>query len=424
MKNLNENILRIKSLMVINESTVKPKDFVTGKYYYVKIKDDNGIDSVIIHVTNKDNDSITHDLIDYNSTQKKRKEIVKDQDVDLFQFADEKYGFFWEESTKEKWDEVLAYGTDLNTTPTAKSTETNVTQPTNTTTADQSNLIILAFGKGSDTYKYKKKDGKFYIQNENENEWKEVTDANVIKSIKEKYLPDTLTIESPNNFTENQLKFWKIFLRDYKSYITDSVINVNDDGLINYVYANTNKDNVEISWYFESDGSFYTLINDKYQFSKIVDDKIVFRDEKFSDLKNPENLDRPYEEKKDIDPSKEYIKFNVFSSIADDIYRDLIEDKISNVSFSHGGSVYYNDNNELNHINFGITIDGKDGDITFNEDGVKLEVDNVQVKPIWDDKILKYRPFNANEKKAGNEWMKTQPELKLESFQIRFKQLI
>ena len=283
---------------------------------------------------------------------------------------------------------------------------------------------IIADAKGSDTYDYKKEDGKFYISKKDESEWKEVTDSNVIKAIKEKYIPETLTIDSPTNFTENQLKFWKIFLRDYKSSITNQYINVNSDGLICYVSATTTKDNVNIYWYFERDGVIKVSTGGTKQFIKIVDDKIVFQDEKFSDLKNPENMDRPGDEKEGIDPSKEYIKFNVFSSIADDIYRDLIEDKISNVSFVWQGSVEYNDNNELKSIYFGITIDGKSGNIEFNEDGVELNVDGVQVKPIWDDKILKYRPFNANEKIKKNEWMKTQPELKLENFQIRFKQLI
>ena len=278
--------------------------------------------------------------------------------------------------------------------------------------------IITAYAKGSDTNQYKKKDGKFYIRKKDESEFKEVTDPNVIKAIKEKYIPDTLTIDSPTNFTENQLKFWKIFLRDYKSSITNQDIDVNSDGLIDYVSVETNKDNVKISWFFESDGSLDTWINRKRKFIKIVDDKIVIQDEKFSDLKNPENLDRPDYEKKGIDPSKEYIKFNAFSSIADDIYRDLIEDKISNVSFGYMGSVSYNDNNELESIYFGIEIDGKNAVIEFNEDGVELEVNDVQVKPIWDDKVLKYRPFNTTEKKVGNEWMKTQVELSLEE-QIR-----
>ena len=273
---------------------------------------------------------------------------------------------------------------------------------------------ITAKAKGSDTYDYRKEDGKFYISKKDESKWEEVTDSNVIKAIKEKYIPDTLTIDSPTNFTPNQLKFWKIFLRDYKSSIIDQRIYVNSDGLISYVSAYTKKDDVRVDWTFFNNGTLEVTMGGKGQLIKIVDDKIVFQDEKFSDIKNPENLHRPYDEKEGIDPSKEYIKFNAFSSIADDIYRDLIEDKISNVSFVYRGTVGYNDNNELRYISFGIEIDGKSGYIVFNESGVNLEVDDVQVKPIWTDKILKYRPFNATEKKTGNEWMKTQVELSLE----------
>jgi hypothetical protein len=86
--------------------------------------------------------------------------------------------------------------------------------------------------------------------------------------------------------------------------------------------------------------------------------------------------------------------------------------------------VGYNDNNELKYIAFVIKIDGKRANLYISDEGVKLEVGGIQVKPIWDDKVLKYRPFNANEKKTGNEWMKTQVELKLEHFKNRFKQLI
>jgi hypothetical protein len=161
-----------------------------------------------------------------------------------------------------------------------------------------------------------------------------------------------------------------------------------------------------------------------YQTPSIVDDKIVLQNPKFSDLLNPENPDRPTNEKEKINPKEEYIKFNVFSALADDIYRDLIEDKITNVSLSYVGIVGYNDNNELKYISFGIKIDGKDANLYISDEGVKLEVGGIQVKPIWDDKVLKYRPLNANEKKTGNEWMKTQVELKLEHFKNRFKKLI
>lgn len=285
--------------------------------------------------------------------------------------------------------------------------------------------VIEADPKGSDPYKYKKEDGKFYISKIDEDDWKEVTDTNVIKSIKEKYIPDTLTIDSPTKFTPNQLKFWTIFLRDYKSFIDDQTLHIDSDSLIYSVLITTTKDGVNMRWNFKNDGQLEVSIDDKYQTATIVDDKIVLQDEKFSDLLNPENPDRPdWGEKEGINPKEEYIKFNVFSALADDIYRDLIEDKISNVSLDFVSGVDYNDNNELTYISFYILIDNKEAFLVISDMGVELKVDNVQVKPIWNDKVLKYRPFNANEKKTGNEWMKTQVELKLEHFKNRFKQLI
>jgi hypothetical protein len=285
--------------------------------------------------------------------------------------------------------------------------------------------VIEADPKGSDPYEYKKEDGKFYISKKDEDDWKEVTDTNVIKSIKEKYIPDTLTINSPTKFTPNQLKFWTIFLRDYKSFIDDQTLYIDSDSLIYSVTIATTKDGVNVYWNFRDNGQLEVSIDSKYQTATIVDDKIVLQDAKFSDLLNPENPDRPDSgEKEGINPKEEYIKFNVFSALADDIYRDLIEDKISNVSLDFVSDVEYNDNNELKYISFSILIDNKEAFLYISDKGVELKVDEVQVKPIWNDKILKYRPFNANEKKTGNEWMKTQVELKLEHFKNRFKQLI
>ena len=285
-------------------------------------------------------------------------------------------------------------------------------------------ITIKVDGKDNDPYDYKKEDGKFYTKKETNSNWVEVKDQNVINSIKEKYLPDTLSIDSNTAFNENILKYWKIFLRDYKSYITNTYLSFNENNQLYYVSVTIKKDSEDYDIYFEkSDIEVYGGADNK-KFLKIVDDKLVFQDMKFSDLLNPENPDRPTNEKEKINPKEEYIKFNVFSALADDIYRDLIEDKITNVSLSYVSQVEYNDNNELKYISFGIKIDGKDVHLYISDKGVELKVDDVQVKPIWDDKILKYRPFNANEKKTGNEWMKTQVELKLEHFKNRFKQLI
>jgi hypothetical protein len=288
---------------------------------------------------------------------------------------------------------------------------------------NEQDIWINVNGKDNDPYDYRKFNGeKFFISKDNFETETEVKDQNAINNIKEKYIPDTLSIDSNTTFNEKILKYWKIILRDYKSYITYEYLEFNNNGQIRYAYVKTTKDGVIIEWSFYSND--LEVLTDDWKTPLIVDDKIVLQNPKFSDLLNPENPDRPNNEKEKINPKEEYIKFNVFSALADDIYRDLIEDKITNVSLDYVIRVGYNDNNELNSIRFDIKIDGKEAELYVSDKGVELKVDEVQVKPIWDDKILKYRPFNANEKKTGNEWMKTQVELKLEHFKNRFKQLI
>jgi hypothetical protein len=290
---------------------------------------------------------------------------------------------------------------------------------------NEQDITISVNGKDNDPYDYQKRNDKFFISKDDFSTETEVKDQNVINTIKEKYIPDTLSIDSNTTFNEKILKYWKILLRDYKSYITEEQLYFNNNGQITYAYVETTKDGVDMDWTFKTGNQLEVIGPDGYQTPSIVDDKIVLQNPKFSDLLNPENPDRPDGgEKEGINPKEEYIKFNVFSALADDIYRDLIEDKITNVSLRYVGSVDYNDNNELTSINFMIKIDGKNADLYISDNGVELKVDDVQVKPIWDNKILKYRPFNSNEKKTGNEWMKTQVELKLEHFKNRFKQLI
>jgi hypothetical protein len=290
---------------------------------------------------------------------------------------------------------------------------------------NEQDITITVNGKDNDPYDYQKRNDKFFISKDDWSTETEVKDQNVINTIKEKYIPDTLSIDSNTTFNEKILKYWKIFLRDYKSYITNEYLSFNNNGQISFASVETTKDGVDIRWTFKTNNQLEVSGPDGYQTPLIVDDKIVLQNPKFSDLLNPENPDRPDSgEKEGINPKEEYIKFNVFSALADDIYRDLIEDKITNVSLRFVGEVKYNDNNELTYIDFFIKIDGKDAYLVISDKGVELKVDEVQVKPIWDDKVLKYRPFNANEKKTSNEWMKTQVELKLEHFKNRFKQLI
>ena len=84
------------------------------------------------------------------------------------------------------------------------------------------------------------------------------------------------------------------------------------------------------------------------------------------------------------------------------------------------------DNKTLESIDFILDIDGIEFSVNFSKSGLKLinNTTNKQVKPLWTDKELKYRDFNQTEKKTDNEWMKTQVQLKLESYMNRFKQLI
>ena len=122
-----------------------------------------------------------------------------------------------------------------------------------------------------------------------------------------------------------------------------------------------------------------------------------------------------------------YPTINNFSSLADDIYQDLIKGLITNVKIkSNSNQKLSSDNKTLDSIDFILDVDGIEFSANFSQNGLNLidKRTNQQVKPIWTDKILKYRPFNSNEKKSGNEWMKTQVELKLEHFKNRFKQLI
>jgi hypothetical protein len=122
-----------------------------------------------------------------------------------------------------------------------------------------------------------------------------------------------------------------------------------------------------------------------------------------------------------------YLTINNFSSLADDIYQDLIKGLITNVKIeSNSIQKLSSDNKTLDSIDFILDIDGLEFFANFSQNGLSLidKRTNQQVKPIWTDNILKYRPFNTNEKKTGNEWMKTQVELKLEHFKNRFKQLI
>ena len=398
---------------LLTEGSTNPKDWKVGEYYIQTRKGSN--ERNIIKITYKDETYISFDYVEYDEITKEKTKTGSEDKILVSQVPTQTDGAIWEESNETVWNEIS------KSTPTTPTTPTPTT-PTPTTSRD---IWISVNGKDNDPYDYRKLNGEFFISKDDWDTQTEVKDQNVINTIKEKYIPDTLSIDSNTTFNEKILKYWKIFLRDYKSYITSGYMGFNNNGQIDYATLTTTKDGVDINWNFKPNEQLEVKGPDGYQTPLIVDDKIVLQNAKFSDLLNPENPDRPdWGEKEGINPKEEYIKFNVFSALSDDIYRDLIEDKITNVSLLYVYDVVYNNNNELTSINFMIEIDGKNADLDISDKGVKLVVDDVQVKPIWDDKILKYRPFNANEKKTGNEWMKTQVELKLEHFKNRFKQLI
>ena len=114
---------------------------------------------------------------------------------------------------------------------------------------------------------------------------------------------------------------------------------------------------------------------------------------------------------------QQYPTINNFSAIADDIYQDLITNKIQGVKIkSSSNQSLGSDNKTLESINFILDINGVEFLATFSKNGLSLFDNNSkkQVKPIWTDKILKYRPLNSTEKKSKNKWKKSQVELSLE----------
>lgn len=115
-------------------------------------------------------------------------------------------------------------------------------------------------------------------------------------------------------------------------------------------------------------------------------------------------------------PSNAYPTKTNFSAIADDVYQDLINNKIPSVTIkSKTNQQLGSDQETLETIEFVLDINGKPFSATFSRNGLKLinQSTKKQVKPIWTDKKLKYRNFNATELDPDNEWMKTQIKLSL-----------
>jgi hypothetical protein len=117
----------------------------------------------------------------------------------------------------------------------------------------------------------------------------------------------------------------------------------------------------------------------------------------------------------------QYPSENNFLSIADDIYQDLIKGIIPNVKIVSSDKMTYNaDKTKLDSIEFVLQIGGVDFKAAFSEDGLYLEKvsPKKQVRAIWDGKELKYRNIKASELGDKNKLLRLQPDLTL-SEQIR-----
>ena len=115
MKNIQENIARVKSLMnLLTEGSTNPKDWKVGEYYIQTRKGSNIRN--IIKITYKDESNISFDYVEYDETTKEKKETGTHDKIGVNQVPTQADGAIWEESNETVWNEI------------SKST---TTQPTN-----------------------------------------------------------------------------------------------------------------------------------------------------------------------------------------------------------------------------------------------------------------------------------------------------
>ena len=126
-----------------------------------------------------------------------------------------------------------------------------------------------------------------------------------------------------------------------------------------------------------------------------------------------------------------------FELVADDIYYNLIRQKIPNVTFVSSPSISeqngYLDSCVLN-IKIGTPYFNNEYQASFDKDGLRLidTVSNKNVKAVWDNKNLTVRPFTSQEIKDAKQdsrlWSDIQllggDKFKMEETILRFKQLI
>ena len=122
-----------------------------------------------------------------------------------------------------------------------------------------------------------------------------------------------------------------------------------------------------------------------------------------------------------------------FELVADDIYYNLIREKIPNVTIVSEPNIS-EQNGYLIYCDVNIKIGTKEYIAIFNEDGISLgdTVSSKNVKAVWDNKNLTVRPFTSQEIKDAKQDSRLYYDIqllggdkfKMEETILRFKQLI
>jgi hypothetical protein len=122
-----------------------------------------------------------------------------------------------------------------------------------------------------------------------------------------------------------------------------------------------------------------------------------------------------------------------FELVADDIYYNLIREKIPNVTIVSEPDIS-EQNGYLTYCDVNIKIGTKEYIAIFNEDGLSLgdTVSSKNVKAVWDNKNLTVRPFTSQEIKDAKKDNRLYSDIQLlggdkfqmEETKLRFKQLI
>ena len=428
---------------LLTEGSTNPNDWKVGEYYIQTRKGSN--ERNIIKITYKDESNISFDYVEYDEITKEEKETGSHDKILVSQVPTQVDGAIWEESNETVWNEI---------------TKSTTTQPTNTSNGQ---IPKLHPDQLSENYPYFVKDeslnilydDKYYLSNSQKNKldekgnfkdgvidiWYQSKDNLTVYidvDLKNNFptntswpnvfnILNTTTLYS-NNLTGDAKLYYDIFIKNYINLIVSTLISLDDNLDIKSVTIETKLNDGKLFWSFRKDGNFSVSLDWGEEYNhKIENGKIVLTSKDGAVIPFDSNETKPTEEPK---PTVEEVKYPTdtnFSSLPDDIYQDLILNKIPNVKIkSSSNQKLSSDNKTLESIDFILDIDGIEFSVNFSKSGLKLinNTTNKQVKPLWTDKELKYRDFNKTEKDSDNEWMKTQVQLKLESYVNRFKQLI